>query len=143
ERAARHDVLDPARAERAVGREAAAQLGTHLQQLIASRERIADAVTIRGENLRQPAGAEKITDVQPRGFAARRSHKGVQSKIAEDEIGPTIAVQVGGLDAVPPSARTRQASLVRAIDKGAVLLMEDVHRHPFPTTMRSSLPSPS
>src|SRR6266571_994509 len=102
------NVLDSGAAERRVRGIAAAQLWQQFQQLVASGERIADAVFVRGQNLLEGAVLEEVSDVETRGFVRRRAQARVETEVAEHEVGPAVAVQVGDLNRIPPALSARK-----------------------------------
>src|SRR5881396_1369736 len=119
------DVFDSGSTERCVRGIAVAQLWQQFQQLVASGERIADAVFVRGQNLLEGAVLEKVPDVETRGFVRRRAKARVETEVAEHEVGPAVAIQVGDLNGVPPTFGAREPYVRSPVDEVAVFLMKD------------------
>src|SRR5207245_9259539 len=99
--------------------------------LTAAVQRLSDALPERLDNPRHLAGVEEIADIQPRRLGARGPDEGIQSEVAEHEVGPAVAVEIHRLDAVPPAVRAREAGLLGTIHEAAVLLVEYTNGHPF------------
>src|SRR5206468_10843291 len=100
-----NEVLNPTRTKRSVRRAPAAERRHRPEQLVASRERIADAVPVRRQDLSESAGFEEVSDINPRRLSWRGPNHGVRAEVTKDQVGVAVVIQVRRLNRGPPAVR--------------------------------------
>src|SRR5262247_2048094 len=102
-----------------------------MRELITSSDRLTHAISIRRQDRYNAVIVREVSNVKARGFLLRRGDVGVESEIAEYEIGTFVAVDVGNGDGVPPTVRCRESCLRCSFDETTSFLMKHTHRHPL------------
>ena len=73
----------------------------------------------------------EVVDVETRRLFGRCLQVRIEAEISQHQIRSAVAAQIDGLDTVPPAVGARQSRFLRSVDKLAVFLVEDTHRHPL------------
>src|SRR6185503_16302350 len=115
-------VFDAARAKACICRVAAAQRRNDAREVLAPWKRVADAVLVERDDLRERARVREIADIHPSGLRGGGLHVRVEPEISPHEIGAAISVGIDERYAVPPPLRSSEARLRGTLDKSAILL---------------------
>jgi hypothetical protein len=116
---------------RLVAQVARLERGQPADQVVAHEERVLATALVRGEDLLGDAVTVEILDEHAHRRGGAGLEPAVQTQVAEREVDPPVAVEVGRDHAIPPAVAALEAGRGRAREAPVAGVVEDGDGHPL------------